>query len=274
MQEQRPASQLARMKRQLSFFVTTTMLMSLLAIVGSMALFLPSARANAQGAQLTSSSGIMNAAVYDVTRGRYYTYNAPNQFVTGSSMKVPIMLTFLDMVERQGRRPTTHEMWLLSTMIENSNNDSASALYYGEIGGAAGVASFLQRIGIGGLYPNPHAWGWSVITPWTMVNLLTLLYNGRILTATHRHLAFYLMEHVEADQQVGVGDTAPSGAIVAMKDGWVPAPDGLWAMNSSGIVMFGRETYIIAVYTKDNPSLGSGQNLVRRVCRMVASRLL
>src|SRR5207302_6572791 len=36
------------------------------------------------------------------------------------------------------------------------------------IGGAAGVASFLQRIGIGGLYPNPYAWGWCVITPWTM----------------------------------------------------------------------------------------------------------
>ena len=273
MQEQKPASPMARMKRQQSFFVTRTMLMSLLILVGCMTL-LPTGRANAQGAQFTSNSGIMNAAVYDVTRGRYYTYNAPNQFVTGSSMKVPIMLTFLDMIERQGRRPTTYEMWLLRTMIENSNNDSASALYYGEIGGAAGVASFLQRIGIGGLYPNPNAWGWSVITPWTMVNLLTRLYEGRILTAHDRDLAFYLMENVEADQQVGVGDTAPPGAIVAMKDGWVPGPDGLWEVNSSGIVMYGRETYIIAAYTKDNPSLGAGQNLVRQVCRMVASRLL
>ena len=107
-----------------------------------------------------------------------------------------------------------------------------------------------------------------------MVNLLTLLYEGRILRARDRHLAFSLMEHVEADQQVGVGDTAPPGALVAMKDGWVTAPDGLWAVNSSGIVMFGGETYIIAVYTKDNPSLGAGQNLVRQICRMVASRLL
>src|SRR5437763_15486109 len=119
-------------------------------------------------------------------------------------------------------------MWILTTMNENSNNDSSSALYYGESGCAVGVASYLHRIGIGGLYPNPHAWGWSVITSWTMVNLLTLLYEGRILTARDRQLAFSLMEHVEADQQVGVGDTAPSGALVAMKDGWVIAPDGLW----------------------------------------------
>ena len=273
MQEQKPASQMARMKRQLCFFVTRTMLMSFLVLVGSMTLF-PAGRTNAQGAQLTNSSSIMNAAVYDVTRGRYYTYNAKNWFVTGSSMKVPIMLTFLDMIERQGRAPSSYEMWLLTTMIENSNNDSASALYYGEIGGAVGVASYLHRIGISGLYPNPHAWGWSVITPWTMVNLLTLLYKGRILTAHDRHLAFSLMEHVEADQRVGVGDTAPPGAVVAMKDGWVPGPDGLWEMNSSGIVMDGAEVYIIAVYTKDDPSLGAGQNLVRQICSMVASHLL
>jgi hypothetical protein len=220
------------------------------------------------------SSGIMNAVVYDVTHRRYYTYNAPGQFITASSMKVPIMLTFLDMIERQGRRPTNYEMLLLRTMIENSNNDSASALYYGEIGGAAGVTRFMQRIGITGLYSNPHAWGWSLITPLTMVRLLTDLYRGSILTAGDRHLALYLMEHVEVDQRAGVGDTAPAGAIVAMKDGWVPGPDGLWAVNSSGIVITGRETYIIAVYTKENSSLGAGWATVRQVCRMVASRLL
>ena len=128
MQEQKPACQTARMRRQLSFFVTKIMLMSLLVLVGSMIL-LPASRAKAQGEQLTYSSGIMNAAVYDVTRGHYYTYNATNWFVTGSSMKVPIMFTFLDMIERQGRVATSYEMWLLTTMIENSNNDSASVLY-------------------------------------------------------------------------------------------------------------------------------------------------
>jgi beta-lactamase class A len=223
---------------------------------------------------LAVSSGIMNAVVYDVTHRRYYIYNAPGQFLVASSMKVPIMLTFLDMIERQGRRPSRYEMVLLRTMIENSNNDSASALYYGEIGGAAGVNRFMQRIGITGLSPDPNAWGWSLITPLTMVKLLTRLYEGDILTARDRHLALYLMEQVEADQRVGIGDTAPIGSIVAMKDGWVPGPSGLWAANSSGIVMMGRETYIIAVYTKENSSLGAGWSVVQQVCRMAASRLL
>ncbi len=92
-------------------------------------------------AYLASIGGNVDAVVYDVTRQRYYTYNASDQFITGSSMKVPIMLTFLDMIEREGREPDANEMNLLTTMIENSNNDLASALYYGEIGGAAGVAA-------------------------------------------------------------------------------------------------------------------------------------
>lgn len=223
---------------------------------------------------LGSIGGNVDAVVYDVTRQRYYTYNASAQFITGSSMKVPIMLTFLDMTEREGREPDADEMSLLTTMIENSNNDSASALYYGEIGGAAGVATYLQRIGITGLNPDPNAWGYSLITPLAMVDLLTLLYEGKILTPSHRSLAFSLMEQVETDQQVGVGNTAPAGAVVAMKDGWLPGPDGLWAMNSSGIVMVGKETYIISVYTQEQNSLVDGQAIAQQVCGTVASLLI
>lgn len=225
-------------------------------------------------AYLDSIDGNVDAVVYDVTHQRYYTYNETARFITGSSMKVPIMLTFLDMVERQGREPTEHEMDLLTTMIENSNNDSASDLYYGEIGGADGVAQYLQRINIPDLSPNPTAWGYSLITPLAMVNLLTDLYEGTILTAQHRALALSLMEQIEADQQVGVGDTAPQGVTVAMKDGWLPDDNNLWAMNSSGIVMQNRETYIISVYTHGQPDLDHGHAIVRHVCAAVAALLL
>jgi beta-lactamase class A len=227
----------------------------------------------ALAAYLASIGSNVNTVVYDVTRQRYYTYHDTVQFIMGSSMKVPIMLTFLDMTEREGREPDDDDMNLLTTMIENSNNDSASELYYRRIGSAAGVASYLQRIGITGLDPNPSAWGYSLVTPLAMVNLLTLLHEGKILTAHDRDLALYLMEHIELDQRVGTGDTAPPGATVAMKNGWLPGPDGLWAMNTSGIVMVGQETYIISVYTHEQPSLNNGHAIVRHVCGAVASLL-
>lgn len=226
------------------------------------------------GAYLTNLGSNVGVSVYDLTRHSNYTYNANNQLMMASSAKVPIMLTFFDMVEQQGREPNDNEMNLLTTMIENSNNDSASALYYGEIGGAQGVANYMQKIGISGVNPNGDAWGYSTISPQAMVNLLTLLYTGKILTPSHRNLALSLMEQVEPDQQVGVGDTAPSGATVALKDGWVTDDNNFWVMNSSGIVTLGQETYIIAVYTQGLNSLDDGQAIARHVAGAVASQLL
>src|SRR5450755_167022 len=223
-------------------------------------------------ATLADSGSYVGMVLYDVTHQRYYTYNSTTQFIVASSIKVPIMLALFTMLEQQGREPDDNEMSLLTTMIENSNNDSASQLY-SEIGGAAGMASFMQAVGVSGLSPEDGSWGYSVITPQAMVDLLALLDRGKVLTSTDRATALQLMENIEPDQQVGVGDTAPAGSTVAMKDGWVPGPDGLWAMNTSGIVTAGNETYIISVYTQEQSSLADGQAIVRNVCSMVAGLL-
>jgi Beta-lactamase enzyme family len=223
-------------------------------------------------AYLAGFGGRVGAMLYDETRQQYYTYNPDGQFTVASSVKVPIMLTLLTMIEGQGRDVNDGEMYLLTTMIENSNNDSAQALWE-EVGGVNTVTSFLRGVGIQGFSGNPDAWGYSTISPRAMVQLLTLLHEGKILTPQHRALALSLMESIEPDQQTGAGDTAPVDATVAMKDGWVPGPDGLWAMNTSGIITVGDETYIISVYTQDDDSLDDGWAITRTVCGTVAKIL-
>lgn len=210
--------------------------------------------------------------VYDLTGRHAYGFNNTERFLTASSIKVPIMLAFFALNESQGREPTAEETALLTAMIEHSDNDAASALFT-EIGGAQGLASFLQHAGVNGLTPDEPAWGYSQITPQAMVNLLTRLHDGTILTATHRASALYLMQHIENDQQWGVGDTAPAGATFAMKNGWVPGPDGLWSVNTSGIVNAGGESYIISVYTREQATLADGQAIVQRICSAVAAAL-
>lgn len=59
-----------------------------------------------------------------------------------------------------------------------------------------------------------------------------------------------------------------------MKDGWVPAPDGLWVMNTSGIVTLGSETYVISVYSQEDSSLYEGWDIAEQVCALVSQRLL
>lgn len=216
----------------------------------------------------------VGVAVYDITRQRTYTYNGNASFPMASSMKVPIMLAFFDKLESQGLEPDDDQMQSLTTMIENSDNDSASALFFDELGGASAITNYLQKIGVTGLESNNDAWGYSTVTPQTMVTLLTLLQQGKILTPYDRAIALKLMQNVETDQQVGVGDTVPQGVSVALKDGWVVGPDSLWVMNSSGIITRGNETYIIAVYTQRQNALEDGQGIARRVCKTIADKLL
>jgi hypothetical protein len=214
----------------------------------------------------------VGAAIFDVTRKRFYPYNASHQFYMASSVKVPIMLTLLAHLEAARREPNDQEMSLLTTMIENSNNESAQALF-DEIGGAPALDKFMRSVGIADFSADADHWGYSTISPLAMVNLLTLLHAGKILTAGDRQMAINLMENIESDQQIGVGDTTPTGATVAMKDGWVQAPDYLWAMNSSGIVTWHHETYIISVYSQENSSLELGQQLAEHVCQAAAAAL-
>lgn len=224
-------------------------------------------------AYLTGLGTQAGVVVYDVTHQHTYVYNGDTSFLTASSIKVPIMLAFFARTESQGREPNGDEIKLLTAMIEHSDNDAASALF-NDIGRAAGLASYLHQIGVGDLVPNDNAWGYSQITPQAMVRLLTQLHYGTILTAPDRATALYLMQHVEAGQQWGVGNTAPSGATFAMKNGWVPGPDGLWSVNTSGIVEADGVTYLIAVYTQRQPSLAAGQAIVQQVCRSVAASLV
>jgi len=107
-----------------------------------------------------------------------------------------------------------------------------------------------------------------------MVALLERLHAGTVLNATDRALAFKLMEHIQADQRVGVGDSSPAGATIALKDGWVEGPDDLYVMNSSGIVTLGSETYIVAAYTMDDKSFAEGFAIVRHICKAIGPHMV
>ncbi|HEX8982742.1 MAG TPA: serine hydrolase [Ktedonobacterales bacterium] len=221
---------------------------------------------------LNSQGDSASAVVYDVTRNVQYTYNPNGLFTMASSAKVPLMVEYLQYIEGQGRGPNSYETSIMTSMIENSDNNAAEVIY-DTLNYDAGERAAMQSWGINDFVSDPNGWGWGQWSAADMAHLLTLMQSGKILNASDRALAFNLMQNIESDQRFGVGDTAPANSTVAMKDGWVNEPDGAWAVNTSGVVTVGNETYIIAVYTKEQNSFGSGQDIVNHVAGAVAQAL-
>ncbi|MDE3229010.1 MAG: serine hydrolase [Chloroflexota bacterium] len=221
---------------------------------------------------LAGKGGYVGVVAYDITRNTTYTYNSTGLFTMASSAKVPLMISYLTHIESLRRGPNSYELSVLTAMIEHSDNNAAQAIY-DTLGDQSGQQHYLRMWGIYDYTPNVNGWGWAAWSPGDMAHLLTLLYQGKVLNSADRALAFHLMRSIESDQRFGVGDTAPSGANVAMKDGWVPEPDGWWAVNTSGIVIVGSETYIVTVYTRDQASFGAGQVVVNHVAGAIGQAL-
>ena len=237
------------------------------------------------GSHTTSKDGDPNAlqdalqnafqvgvTVYIPTTDQYYLHNASQEFPMASSMKIPIMLTMLSQVEKQNRPLTDGEAQQLEAMIESSDNDAAESLYQ-EVGTASGVMDFLNSHELSGIIPDPTTWGTSTASPQAMVDLLSALSAGELLSATGTAYALSLMQNVVPDQRFGIGDTAPRRSIVSMKNGWLLLDQG-WAVNSSGIVQTPRITYILSVYTMGGASQEGSMRIIRTICRQIATALV
>ncbi len=214
----------------------------------------------------------IGVVAYDVTRGAMYSYNSGGLFIMGSSAKVPLLVSYLEYIESQGRGPNDYEVSVMTAMIEQSDNNAAQVIY-DTLDYAPGQIAHMRNWGVTDYQPNPNGWGWGMWSPGDMARLLSLLQAGKVLNASDRGLALYLMSHIESDQQFGVGDSAPAGAQFWMKNGWVTGPDGAWNVNSSGIVKVGGETYIVTVYNGELGSYQQGVDIVNHVCGAVGQAL-
>jgi hypothetical protein len=214
----------------------------------------------------------MGVAIYDITRNQYYGMNdvAPT-YGLASTAKVYLMLAYLDLVESQNRALRADEVNTLTIMIENSDNNAAQLTWIRLGYDSGSLLRFQQKLGITGYKPCVDGWGCAELTAGAMITALTALQQGKILTTEHRQFALNLMSNIEADNQWGVGDTAPKGAKFYMKDGWLTDYDGTWLLNSVGIVTLGNETYAISVYSQKNPTFDWSK--VDKVCGDVAKLL-
>lgn len=167
--------------------------------------------------------------------GDSYSLGDTQAFPMASLAKVVILLTALHIRERLQLPITDSTMSLMTSMITESDNDSADDLW-DAIGDGPVAQNYVDSIGVQGItMSRTPSWGDSTATPRGVATLLGKLVDGQILDASDRALALRLLASVAPDQAWGATAAFPKDATVGVKNGWMPDDDGGWYIHSAAV---------------------------------------
>jgi hypothetical protein len=223
--------------------------------------------------EIRDDGGHFAVAVDNLTTGTEAAYAGTQEFVTASIVKVDILVTLLYQAQEAGRALTAEDQDLATTMIENSNNGSASDLY-DDVGGSGAIdgANRVCRLSETTVGTDGY-WGLTTTTVDDQIRLLRVVFTRPSpLSAASQEYIRSLMGQVEADQQWGVTAAADPQTQFMVKNGWLPNPS-LWEINSIGEVTHDGQRMLIAVLSDDNTSEASGVSLVEEVAKAAASSM-
>jgi beta-lactamase class A len=229
---------------------------------------------------VSSRSGSVLAAVYDVATGQTWELGRGAAQAEASIVKVDILETLLSRNRATGARLSAADSSLAQRMIEESDNDATTSLWYaagapGQVGSfnaAAGLRhTALSRCVQCPGFPWP-GWGLTTTTAADQIVLLRkLLAPSSLLTSGQRRYVLRLMEDVTPAQRWGVSGGVPLWATVALKNGWLPlnSSDTDWQINSIGWISGQGRDYLMAVLTTGNPSEQYGIDTIERLSAIV-----
>lgn len=204
----------------------------------------------------------VSVAVLDVDSGESAGYGE-GTFDTASIVKVDILAALLLRAQDADRRLTAREKAYATTMIENSDNASASALW-AAIGRADGLDAANKRFGLTGTTGGDgELWGLTRTTASDQLTLLQQVFGeDSELSPASRGYLQGLMRTIAAGQRWGVS-AAADGTRWALKNGWLPrTATGLWDINSIGRVTVDGRDYLVAALSDGNSTQAGGISLV------------
>ena len=227
---------------------------------------------------LSTRTGDITAAVYDVSTGQTWTLKPGDAQAAASIVMVDIMSNLLAQATSSGQQLSTADQNLMTTMIEQSDNDSATSLW-NAAGGPSGISTFNGTIGMKQTKPSTcltcpgfssPGWGLTTTTAVDQVDLLEhLIMPDAQIGSTEQAYALNLMENIDPSERWGVSGGVPAGVTVALKNGSVPLSDSMWQINSVGWVDGDGRDYILAVLTDGNPSEAYGIDTINALSGLV-----
>ena len=237
----------------------------------------PDPLAGAAASFVSQRLGTVLVAVYDVQTGQTWRLGQGPPQPAASVVKLNILEALL---AQQGPGLSAVNRSLAESMIEDSDNDAATSLWYAA-GGAAGLQTYNRAAGLTDTTPSScvecagFAWpGWGLTTtdPDDQITLLKeLIQPGTLLTSAERDYALSLLENVTPSQRWGISGGVPAHVTVALKNGWLPldAADTDWQINSVGWISGDGSDYLMAVLSTGNPTEQYGIDTIDQLAAIV-----
>ncbi|WP_232291769.1 serine hydrolase [Frankia sp. QA3] len=212
---------------------------------------------------LAGRPGHVSVAMYDAVAGTTAVYTDPAVagYETASSVKLDILTALVQRAGASGRL-TAREQALARRMISVSDNAAASALW-ADVGGAPAMNAFFARLGMHATTAGPGGkWGLTRTTGADQLAVLRALSYPGTLSAAGRAVVSGLLKTVIPAQRWGLTGGVPAGVRVELKNGWLPRTSG-WVITSLAHVRGAGRDYVMAVYTKNGPTMRSGITTVQ-----------
>ena len=239
----------------------------------------------AAASYLSGRAGTVLAAVYDLRTGRAWHLGQGPPQAEASVVKLDVLETLLaERAQGDGTGLSASDRTLAGQMIEDSDNDAATSLWYA-VGGAARIRSFNARAGLTQTAPSScvvcpgfawPGWGLTTTTPDDQIALLRQLVTpSSVLPRAAREYALSLMQDVTPAQRWGVSGGVPAQVTVALKNGWLPlhGTGSDWQINSVGWISGGGRNYLMAVLSTGNPSEQYGIDTIDELAATVWQRM-
>ena len=229
---------------------------------------------------LSTRTATVLAAVYDVSTGQTWRLGQGPPQDEASLVKLDVLETLLAVRNSNHIGLSASDQSLTQQMIEDSDNDAATSLWY-EVGGATRIRLFNTAAGLTDTSPSScvncpdFPWpGWGLTTTTAadqLVLLRKLIEPSSLLTSAERSYALSLMENVTPSQRWGVSGGVPPQVTVALKNGWLPLTGSGtdWQINSVGWISGQGRDYLMAVLTTGNPTEQYGIDTIDQVARIV-----
>jgi beta-lactamase class A len=237
----------------------------------------PDPLAGTAASYVSQRTGTVLAAVYDVRTGQTWRLGDGRPQPAASVVKLDILEALL--AQRSSGLSAVNRS-LAQLMIEDSDNDAATSLWYA-VGGAAGLQAYNEAAGLTGTTPSTcvecagfvwPGWGLTTTVPDDQITLLKeLIGPGPLLTTAERAYALSLLENITPSQRWGVCGGVPAPVTVALKNGWLPldAADTDWQINSVGWISGEGSDYLMAVLSTGNPTEQYGIDTIDQLAAIV-----